>query len=148
MLDFVWRRGGLGPAVDPSLASRRAPFTPSPPLSNLSLSLRRARRFSAWSRDSPFSAGLTGLSVSSAKSSILSPNPSAYRSMTASASLLSGSSSSSELLSAENGNRPRANSTSVIPRDHTSDLTEYGSPEIRSGCSNNGKLLSLTVVAD
>lgn len=50
---------------------------------------------------------------------------------------MSSSSSEEESLSLEEkGNRPIANSTSVIPRDQTSDFTEYGSPDIRSGYSD------------
>ena len=50
---------------------------------------------------------------------------------------LSEESSSSSSAEAENGNRPMASSTIVIPSDQTSDLTVYGSPEIRSGCTRN-----------
>ena len=42
-------------------------------------------------------------------------------------------SESSSEADSEKGNRPRASSMSEIPRDHTSDLTVYCAPCIRSG---------------
>ena len=50
----------------------------------------------------------------------------------------SESSSSSEVES-ENGNLPRASSMSEIPNDHTSDLTVYCAPCIRSGWKRQTK---------
>lgn len=49
-------------------------------------------------------------------------------------SVLSKSDRSESSESSENGNRPSASSMSEIPSDHTSDLTVYCAPWIRSGC--------------
>ena len=43
-------------------------------------------------------------------------------------------SSSSSDVDSENGKRPRASSIKEMPSDHTSDLTVYCAPCIRSGC--------------
>jgi len=43
-------------------------------------------------------------------------------------------SDSSSDVDCEKGKRPRASSIKEIPRDHTSDLTVYCAPCIRSGC--------------
>lgn len=43
----------------------------------------------------------------------------------------------------ENGNRPKASSISDIPSDHTSDLTVYCAPCIRSGCKRCARYVNL-----
>ncbi len=51
--------------------------------------------------------------------------------------VLSNSESESSDVDSENGKRPKASSISEIPSDHTSDLTVYCAPCIRSGCHDD-----------
>lgn len=96
-----------------------------------------ARRFSASWTLSLFFAGRTAESVSSASSSsVMSPSSSSSWTPVR-VSWERSSSSERGASSDEKGKRPSASSTRVMPSDQTSDLTVYGSPEIRSGCNDN-----------
>lgn len=88
---------------------------------------------------SRFLSGLAGLSVSSPMvpaSPPLKVDSPPSSSTPASDSRTNASSSSDDGVSSsdEKGKRPMASSTSEMPSDQTSDLTLYGSPEMRSGC--------------
>lgn len=56
-------------------------------------------------------------------------------------SVPSYSESESSEVDSENGKRPRASSIKEIPSDHTSDLTVYCAPCIRSGCYDQANLI-------
>lgn len=98
------------------------PPPPPPPLLGSIDSRLAFRCRSASMMLSRFLSGRTGDSVSSPNSSSRSSASSA-KERRASASSASSSPDEAGSSSAENGNRPMASSTSVIPSDQTSDLT-------------------------